>query len=377
MGEMVLNGVASDVYRGSVTLGTQADAAWRATAHHTLRAGAARPAARPAGSAAQTTLLPLDPPAMPVDDPLTLGDRSGRTGWLYGAYVQDEWRLTEPVTLDLGLRATRWRKRDRRQLSPRVNLVWRPDRGHDPARRLCPQLHPAAIRTACQNATMTNFQGTTGESPGSLLNDPVRPERAHRFDAGLSQRLGQTVTLVSSLLQGVRPARFGQFGEARSPPPSTTAGGYGVEFCGNWRSERWHVYANLAVSRSAARDISSAQYTFDPEELTSIAGKYRPHRPRPAVDRVGRRGAERLGGRSAAASTLYGNGLRRGFANSRAGAMRLQSGDAQMRRPQDRRHLNRPARSDQPFDTSYQLPTAAESASARRNTGCGAASSRA
>ena len=371
VGETVINGVASDVYRGSLAMGTQADAAWRVAADHTLRAGFQFTGER-ARFRSATTVLPLDGNGNAIDDPLTLSDRFGRTGWLYGGYVQDEWRLGEAVTLNLGVR---WDQMveyvTAGQVSPRVNLVWRPTG--------TTTLHAGYARTftppqfeLVQGSTIAQFQGTTGAAPGTQ-NDPVRPERAHRFDAGLSQRLGESVTVgVDAYYKDVRDLLdFGQFGNALIFTPFNYERGkiYGVEFSGNWRSERWLVYGNLAVSRSAGRDISSAQFTFDPEELAYIAGKY----VRTDHDQLltGSAGAVWKGwtdGRLAA-SMLYGNGLRRGFANSEklASYATFNFGVAQDFRLPGWRHLDRAARPDQPV--RHQLPAARR----QRHRGGGAA----
>ncbi|WP_431268447.1 TonB-dependent receptor [Dankookia sp. P2] len=318
VGETVINGVASDVYRGSLAMGMQSDAAWRVAADHTLRAGFQFTGER-ARFRSATTVLPLDGAGSAIDDPLTLTDRFGRTGWLYGGYVQDEWRLTEAVTLNLGLRWDQMAEYvTAGQLSPRANLVWRASE--------TTTLHAGYARTftppaseLVSSGTIAQSQGTTGAAPGTQ-NDPVRPERAHRFDAGVSQKLGENLTLgVDAYYKDVRDLLdFGQFGNALIFTPFNYRQGkiYGVEFSGNWRTERWLAYANLAVSRSAGRDITSAQFTFDPAELTYIAGKY----VRTDHDQLltGSAGAVWKGweGGRLSASMLYGNGLRKGFANS-------------------------------------------------------------
>jgi outer membrane receptor protein involved in Fe transport len=245
------------------------------------------------------------------------------------------------------------------QVSPRVNLVWRPTG--------TTTLHAGYARTftppqfeLVQNSTIAQFADTTGASPGTQ-NDPVRPERAHRFDAGVSQRLGGNLTVgVDAYYKDVRDLLdFGQFGNALIFTPFNYRRGkvYGVEFSGNWRSERWLVYGNLAVSRSAARDINSAQFTFDADELAYINNKY----VRTDHDQLftGSAGAVWKGwtdGRLAA-SMLYGNGLRRGFANSEklASYATFNFGVAQDFRLQDGGTWT--ARLDliNAFDTSYQL----------------------
>ena len=102
-GEVIFNGVASDVFRSSLAMGLQTDAAWRVAADHTVRGGFQFIAER-AAFRSQTTVLPLDADGDAVDDPFAINDRFGRTGWLYGFYLEDEWRITDRLTLNFGAR---------------------------------------------------------------------------------------------------------------------------------------------------------------------------------------------------------------------------------------------------------------------------------
>ena len=318
VGETRFNGVASDVYRGSMTVGGQADASWRASANHTLRFGlqASREASR---FRSQTTVLPLDANGDPQDDPFGLNDRTSRVGWLYGVYLQDEWRISDAVTLNLGLRADQMVQYTvNGQLSPRANLVWKPTE--------TTTLHAGYARTftppqqeLVQGQTLERFQNTTN-APESLRNDVVRPERAHRFDVGISQRIGPNLTLgVDAYYKDVRDLLdFGQFGSALIFTPFNYREGkvYGVEFSGNWRDERWLFYGNLAISRSTARDIRSAQFTFEADELAYIANKWiRTDHDQLFTGSAGAVLNAWEGGR-VSVSSLYGSGLRRGFANT-------------------------------------------------------------
>ena len=59
------------------------------------------------------------------DVPFNIVDDSGKTGELYGAYVQDEWLMTQALTLNYGLRydiSNGYVRQD--QLSPRLNFVY-------------------------------------------------------------------------------------------------------------------------------------------------------------------------------------------------------------------------------------------------------------
>jgi outer membrane receptor protein involved in Fe transport len=318
LGETIINGVASDVFRSSLTVGSQADAAWRLDQSHTLGAGL-QMSRETSSFRASSQVLPLDGAGTAVDAPFTLNDRSSRVGWTYGAYLQDEWRLAERLTLNFGARADQMMGYvTAGQLSPRANLVWRATDATT--------LHAGYARTFTPPAqelvattTLAKYVGTTN-APNSLVNDPVRPERAHRFDIGVTQRVTDNLTLgADAYYKAVRDLLdYGQFGNALIFTPFNYRQGriYGVEFSGNWRSERWLVYANGAVSRATGRNIDSAQFNIDPAVLPQIQRKY----VRVDHDQLftGSAGAVYRAWESGrlSVSGLYGSGLRRGFANS-------------------------------------------------------------
>ena len=148
---------------------------------------------------------------------------------------------------------------------------------------------------------LERFVGTTN-APFSLENGLPRPERAHRFDLGVSQRITPAWTVgVDAYYKDVRDLLdFGQFGGALIFTPINYRQGqvYGVEFSTTWRADPVLLYGNLALSRSVGRDIRSAQFNFEPEELEYIREQVRPHGPRPAHHRQRRRGVAGLGGRA-------------------------------------------------------------------------------
>ena len=66
-------------------------------------------------------------PGNPVDAPFSIFDSSAKTGWLFGTYLQDEWKITNQLTLNAGLRFDQMCQYvDANQLSPRVSLTWKP-----------------------------------------------------------------------------------------------------------------------------------------------------------------------------------------------------------------------------------------------------------
>lgn len=102
LGDLIFNGVASDVSRQSVVGGAKGDAAWRVTADHTLRAGFIVSAERTRIVNA-SLLLPVNAGGDPLDAPYGVTDATAQMGWLYGLYAQDAWKLDEQLALNAGM----------------------------------------------------------------------------------------------------------------------------------------------------------------------------------------------------------------------------------------------------------------------------------
>src|ERR1700694_1630579 len=187
IGDLVINGVASDVYRQSFINGIQEDTAWRIGYAHTLRFGFSVSAERSLVTNI-STVLPLDDMSNPIDAPLTVFDSSSKTGWLLGTYLQDEWKITNNLILNAGLRFDQmYQYVDANQLSPRISLTWMPfdsttfHAGY--ARTFTP---PPQVVAAPVNLALV--QNTT-QQPAVSQNDPVLPERSHVFDVGVVQKI--------------------------------------------------------------------------------------------------------------------------------------------------------------------------------------------
>jgi outer membrane receptor protein involved in Fe transport len=317
IGDLVFNGIASDVYRRGFANGLQGDGAYKLNDAHTLRAGFTV-----TGESTQnsniSTVLPLDAFGNPIDAPFTVTDNNSKFGWVAGVYLQDEWKVTDQLTLNVGLRFDQmWQYVDANQLSPRVNVVYKPLDGTTLhagyARYFTPP--PQAIAAP---ANIAPFANTTAQ-PDTFQQSPVLPERAHYFDAGIVQRITPQLEVGFDAYYKISRDLLddGQFGAALILNGFNYEKAYnsGVELSANYKDGNFSAYGNLAWARQVATNVVSNQYLFGADELAYIAGTYinTDH----AQQWTGSAGASyRWDDTRFSASMVYGSGLRSGFANT-------------------------------------------------------------
>jgi outer membrane receptor protein involved in Fe transport len=319
VGDLLGLGVASRVSRFNWSYGVQGDAAWRIAEDHTLRAGffASEDATT---SRIGSQVLPL-PVGDPLAAPLGIAERSRVRGRLFGLYIQDEWRISDRLTLNFGGRfdVSDYQLTET-QFSPRVNLVWRATDtttvAFGYARYFTPP--PAELLSV---PDLARYAGTT-LAPQVPIAGPVRAERAHYFNAGIRQRVGESLTLGAEAF--FREARnmqdLGQFGAAYLFSPYNYRRGqiYGTELSASWRSGPWLAYANFTVSRSLGTGIRSNQYFFGADELAFINSKWvRTDHDQRFTGSAGVSYRPWEGG-NVGATLVAGSGLRRGFANTQS-----------------------------------------------------------
>ena len=207
VGDLVFNGIASDVYRRSLANGLQGDGAYRLNEAHTLRAGFTLTGELTLNSNV-STVLPLDGAGNPIDAPFAITDNLSKFGWVAGMYIQDEWRITDKLTLNAGLRFDQmWQFVNANQLSPRINIVYKPLDGTTfhagYARYFTPP--PQAIAAPVNVAAFAN----TSAQPETFQQDPVLPGTIALLRCGCgAENNPQPAGQPRCLLQGrKRPAR--------------------------------------------------------------------------------------------------------------------------------------------------------------------------
>jgi outer membrane receptor protein involved in Fe transport len=317
IGDLVFNGIASDVYRRSFANGLQGDGAYKLSDAHTLRAGFTVTGESTLNSN-DSTVLPLDSGGNPVDAPFTVNDNISKLGWVAGVYLQDEWRITDKLTLNVGLRFDQmWQFVNANQLSPRINVVYKPLDGTTfhagYARYFTPP--PQAIAAPVNIAPFAN----TTAQPDTFQQNPVLPERSHYFDAGIVQKITPNLQVGIDAYYKIAKDLLddGQFGAALilNGFNYETAQNTGVELSATYKDGNFSAYGNLAWARQVAKNIVSNQYLFGADELAYIANNYiyTDH----AQTWTASAGASYLWRDTRfSASMVYGSGLRSGFANT-------------------------------------------------------------
>ncbi|MGZ5875126.1 MAG: TonB-dependent receptor [Bradyrhizobium sp.] len=328
VGDLVFNGVSSDVYRQSVVNGIQEDTAWRVGFAHTLRFGFSVSGERSLVNNISTVLPlanPNDPTAGTIDAPFSVFDSSSKTGWLIGTYLQDEWRINNQLTLNAGLRFDQmYQYVDANQLSPRVSLTWKPYDGTTfhagYGRNFTPPQQVIAAPTNLALVTPPAVPANT-QTPEVALNNPVLPERSHVFDVGVVQKIYPVPGLEVGVDGYYKFARDllddGQFGAAYVLNGFNYERGenLGLELKSTYTNGNFRAYGNVAWAKQIATNIVSNQFLFAQDELSYIATHYiyTDH----AQVLTASAGASYLwNGTRFSASMIYGSGLRSGFANT-------------------------------------------------------------
>jgi TonB dependent receptor-like, beta-barrel len=317
-GDLIFNGVASRVDRDIFSNGIEFDASYKLNDQHTLRGGFFF-LEQHATVGTATLVFPADANGNQTSDiPLRIVDNSGKYGYLYGFYLQDEWKPFEQLTINFGGRIDFENAFvDENQLSPRINVVYEPFKGTTLHAGYARYFTPPPLENVSQT-TISKFAGTTNES--EITKDaPVTAERAHYFDVGATQKIaeGFNVGIDGFYKSSHSVLDEGQFGEALILSSFNYKRGeiYGGEFTSSYNKGGFSAYLNIAYGWARGTNVSSSQFLFDRDEFDYIRKNW-----------VFLDHDQRFTGSAGVSYTwkdwragidgLYGNGLRRGFANT-------------------------------------------------------------
>jgi outer membrane receptor protein involved in Fe transport len=274
VGDLVFNGIAQDAYRRNVASGIQAEGSYKLATDHTVRSGLIVTGER---STSRTASLVLPAAScgggVAIDGVCSVVDNGSKTGWSYGAYLQDEWRLGADLTLNYGGRFDLVDTiTHENQLSPRINAIWRATPSTTLHAGYARYFSPPPFELL-SITSINKFLGTSA-APEVTQNSPVKAERAHYFDVGASQEImtGLTAGIDAYYKYSRNLIDIGQFGAPIIFTPFNYHLGrnLGVELTTNYRSGNLSLYGNLAIAYQKAKGIASAQFNFGADELAFL-----------------------------------------------------------------------------------------------------------
>lgn len=318
VGELVFNGIAATIKRRDEEIGFQSDFSYPVNIHHTLRSGV-YVSSEKLGIGNNSQVFRTDDNGVQSSDvPLSIMDNSQLTSHVLSMYMQDEWKLSQPLTINYGLRFDRVKTQSsEQQASPRVGLIYDINSSTHFHLGYARYFTPPPTEKI-DTTSISKFQNTSNALPGDA-NTSVVSERSNYLDGGLSKEI--TTHLVLGLDTYYRKVAHlqdeGQFGKALVFSAFNFADGrvYGAELSASYANSNVSGYANVAWSVAQARRIESGEFNFDSSELDYIASHwvYLDHDQRIAASA----GASYTWhGLHISADLLYGSGLRRGFANT-------------------------------------------------------------
>ncbi|MDE2136864.1 MAG: TonB-dependent receptor [Gammaproteobacteria bacterium] len=281
LGDLLFNGIAQDALKDDTAFGWQTDASWQIGDAHTVRSGFYLQHDS-AQSYTTSQVLPIDPLTglQTGDVPLTVLDNGTQSQELQSVYLQDEWKIVAPLTLNYGLRFDHYSAYSSgSQLSPRLNFVWQLDSGTTVHGGYSRYFTPPPFELI-GTETFAKFTGTTALPPGSVTLDsaPIA-ERANYYDFGVQQKLldkALTLGVDTFYEQAQHLIDEGQFGAPIVLTPFNYRYGLigGVEFTANYSVKDFSTYANLSFQAAHGKDVESSQFNFDADALAYIAENY-------------------------------------------------------------------------------------------------------
>jgi len=246
-------------------------------------------------------------------DPFTIIDNSGKTGRLYSAYLQDEWRIDPKLTVNYGLR---YDKVDafvnEQQWSPRLNVAYQVTQDTGVHAGYSRYFTPPPQELAAQKSI--DLYANTTNAPEVPVSDNVKSERTNYYDIGVVHKASPELTLTAdAYYKDIKNLiDEGQFGAALILSPFNYERGHaqGLEFSAIYAGTQWSAYANLAYQKAQGKHIISGQALFGVDELAYIADHYiyldHDQTYTASVGASYKFGANRVN-----ADALYGSGLRR------------------------------------------------------------------
>jgi outer membrane receptor protein involved in Fe transport len=311
-GDLFFDGLSQQAYKRDVAYALQSDGAYKLNDAHTLRMGVYAQTDRLASDTTSAVLMTDDRGTQISTVPESIVDNTRATQWIESVYLQDEWRIAQPLTVNYGLRFDHYSAfSSGSQVSPRVNFVWKLMENTTLHAGYSRFFSPPPFELV-GNTSIAKFLNTTA-APEVTSGAVVKAESSNYYDLGLQQQISRalTVGVDSYYKQATNLIDEGQFGAPIILTPFNYAHGqvYGVEFTGNYTLGHFQSYANIAIQRALGKDIVTGQFNFAAADLAYIEDHYIHLDHEQQVTASAGASYERAGSR-VSADLLLGSGLR-------------------------------------------------------------------
>ncbi|MGA3268082.1 MAG: TonB-dependent receptor [Verrucomicrobiota bacterium] len=260
-GDLVLNGVASDVDRVLYSGGAQFDGSYELGDKHTIRGGGMLLEEYLTDN---TTTLVFPAAGGMLESPIVQDSVSHAL--FAGVYLQDEWKILPKVTVNYGARFDEYYSTydKENQPSPRVNIIYQPTDATTLHAGYSRYFTPPPLENVPAGSVAV-FNGTSNASTVQQ-DSTVKAERANYFDAGISQKITKNlqVGVDGYYKNAVNQLDDGLFGQTLILSAFNYAEGrvYGVEFTGSYTLGGFSTYANVAYSVAQGKGAPSAQFLW-------------------------------------------------------------------------------------------------------------------
>jgi len=271
IGDLEYNGVASTLNDSIFTNGLEFDSSYELNEHHTLRAGAIFMISDAINESNNLVFPDSGSGVNGAEESININNQ--KQGEQYGLYLQDEWKVFDPLTINFGGRFDQsYGYLNEYQFSPRVNAVYEVNDATKVHAGYARYFTPPPLELE-QNANPAIFDNTTNAASVDE-NSPTKAERANYYDAGVTHNFSPALQmgLDSYYKTAVNQLDDGQFGAAPIITPFNYKQGrvYGTELTINYKKGGFSGYANAAYGRALGKQWSSAQFHFKQDDLDYV-----------------------------------------------------------------------------------------------------------
>jgi hypothetical protein len=273
IGDLWLNGEASEVHRYLYTSGLQADSKYELADWNTVRLGGEF-LAESTQNNSSTTVFDLDSAGNPTTTLTNIPNDHPLYGLFAGLYLQDEWKIFSTLTLNAGARFDVFSSSfdAENQLSPRASLIYTPIKSTTMHIGYARFFTPPPIEDV-SGSSLQAFANTSG-APLTFEDSPIKAERANYYDAGISQTIlpGWTVGVDGYYKTAQQQLDDGLFGQTLILSAFNYERGRvrGVEFTTSYETKGFAAYGNAAYSVAQGENWDTAQFLFAPADIAYV-----------------------------------------------------------------------------------------------------------